>query len=435
MSALNLVQSDGRTLDPPVGFVGDGWVEADNVRSLDPQLMAAAEQLESAEEVGLLCQRAFDLGVSVWTLSQSRQLSADLSDQVDRFRADVDLLTARAVDAIAQQVDAVAEPSTGVLASAVEREAVGLKLAVAQAFDANDKSSALSRIEECVAGVAETSHAQTVDAVRQVLNPSAGSGPLADLRETIVREVSAPLEQVTATVGQLKEIAAAQEARRKERALGTAQGADYESRVAELLAEMGQSCGDVVHETGAQTGARGTSKVGDHVVEIAAGDGSFVRVVYESKKRARITMQKIRDELEAAARNRDAAVAVMVLSSDDCAPNRMPFQRVGVGRYIVVYDEETGDALALRVAYQQARADALTAYRADRSRDESSVDLEALLARIGEARNLLDQTTQIEAGIRRAQTCLDKTLKLGDKLRADIIEILDQCQALLSLDT
>jgi len=283
VSALNLVQSDGRALDPPVAYVGDGFVEADNVRSLDPHLVAAAEQLESAEEVGILCQRAFDLGVSVWTLSQSRQLSADLSDQVDRFRADVDLLTAKAVDAIAHQVATVAEPSTGILASAVEREVVGLKMAVAEAFDHNDKSSALSRIEESVSGVARTSQVQTVDAVRQVLNPSAGSGPLADLRESVVREISIPLQQVTATVDQLKEMAAADAARRAERALGTAQGADYESRVAELLAEMGQSVGDVVIETGATTGALGTAKVGDHVVEIATGDGSYVRVVFESR--------------------------------------------------------------------------------------------------------------------------------------------------------
>lgn len=85
MSALNLVRSDGRSLEPPVGYLGEGCVEADNVRSLDPQLMAAAEQLESAEEVGELCQRALEFGVAVWTVSQSRQLSADLSEQVDRF--------------------------------------------------------------------------------------------------------------------------------------------------------------------------------------------------------------------------------------------------------------------------------------------------------------------------------------------------------------
>lgn len=72
-----------------------------------------------------------------------------------------------------------------------------MKLAVAQAFDTNDTTSALSGIEECVADVAAASKAQTVDAVGQVLNPSAGSGPLADLRETIVRELATPLEQVT----------------------------------------------------------------------------------------------------------------------------------------------------------------------------------------------------------------------------------------------
>lgn len=433
MSHLEVVQPEVETVEPPLGYVGDGWVEADNLRTNDPQLLATAEQLDSAEKIGLVCQSAFDLGVAVWTLSQSRQISTDLSREVDRFRADVDLATANAITAIAEQVALVTQPESGVLASAVEREVAGLKAAVDEAFDANDKSSALSRIELCVSNVAKASNAQTVEAVRQVLNPSSGSGPLVDLRESIVREVSTPLEQVTATVAQLKEMAAADQARRTERAFGTAQGADYETRVAELLAEMGQSSGDVVIETGSQTGALGNSKVGDHVVEIATGAGSIVRVVFESKNRRRITMQQVRDELDTAAQNRDAIVAVMVLSNHDLAPNRMPFQRVGPGRYTVVYSEESGDALALRVAYQQARADALTLFRADRNDEDQTVDLEALLALLGEARTLLDQTSRIAAGIRKARSGLDATLKLGDKLRDDIVGILDQCQALISV--
>jgi hypothetical protein len=434
MSAVELAPPPDQTeLEPAVGYVGDGWVEADNLRARDPQLVAAAEQLQSAEEIGMLCQTAFELGVSVWTLSQSRQISTDLSDEIDRFRSEVHAATTDAVNAIGQEVAAVVEPDTGVLASAVEREAAGLKQAVAEAFDANDKSSALSQIEQSVSNVAAASRTQTVDAIRQVLNPSAGSGPLVDLRETIVREVSSPLEQVTATVGQLKEMVAADEARRAERARGTAQGGDYEAAVAELLAEMGQSCGDVVMETGAETGTLGTSKVGDHVVEVAAGDGSYVRIVFESKKRKKITMQKIRDELDTAAANRDATVALMVLSSEDCAPNRMPFQRVGIGRYVVVYSEDTGDTLALRVAYQQARADALTLHSAERGGDAPSIDLEALRARIGEACALLDTTSRIAAGIRKAQSSLDATLQLGEKMRADILETLDKCQALISV--
>lgn len=432
MSTLELVESDDQAPEVPVGYVGEGWVEADNIRSREVQLVAAADQLESAEQVGLLCQSVFDLGVAVWTLSQTRQISTDLSVQVDRFRAEVQTATATAVTAIGEQVATVTEPDTGILASAVGREVSGLKQAVADAFDANDKSSALSRIEECVSSVAAASKAQTVEAVRQVLNPSAGAGPLADLRETIVRELSVPLGQVTATVAHLKEMAAADQARRAERAVGTAQGADYETQVATLLAEMAQSSGDVVVETGTQTGTLGTSKVGDHVSEIATGEGSTVRVVFESKKRKRMTMQSIRDELDTAARNRDANVAVMVLSNDDCAPNRMPFQRVGAGRYTVVYSEDTGDALALRVAYQQARVDALTQYRADRSGQKQSVDLEALLALIGEARNLLDETSRLGAGIRKARSSLDATLKLGEKMRADITDILDKCQTLVS---
>lgn len=432
MSQLAVVRSGDEAMEPPVGYIGNGWVEADNIRTSDAQLLAAAEQLDSAEQVGLICQSVFDLGVTVWTLGRSRQISTDLSREVERFRTEVNLATETAVKAIGEQVAIVAEPGTGVLATAVGREVAGLKEAVAEAFDANDKSSALSRIEETVSSVAAVSKAQTVEAVRQVLNPSAATGPLADLRETIVREVSTPLGQVTTTVAQLKEMAAADQARRSERTLGTAQGADYESRVATLLAEMGQSSGDVVIETGAQTGALGAAKVGDHVIELATGDGSTVRVVFESKKRKRMTMQSIRDELDTAAKNRDASVAVMVLSGDDSAPNRMPFQRVGVGRYTVVYSEETGDTLALRVAYQQARADALAMYRADRSGQGQPVDLEALLALIGEARNLLDETTRLGAGIRKARSSLDATLKLGEKMRGDIMDILEKCQVLIS---
>jgi hypothetical protein len=433
MSVVQLDQSvNEAVVEAPVGYVGADWVEADNLRSRDPQLVSAAELLESAEEIGSLCESVFELGVSVWVLSQSRQISTDLSDQIDRFRGEVQTATVDAVNAIGEQVAAVTEPDEGVLASAVEREVAGLKMAIAQAFDANDKSSALSRIEGSVSNVAAASHAQTVEAIRQVLNPAAASGPLADLRETIVREVSNPLEQVTTTVAQLKEMASADEARRLERARGTAQGGDYESDVSQLLAEMGQSSGDLVHHTGAETGTLGNSKVGDHVVEIHTGSGSLVRVAFESKKRKRITLQKIRDELDACCTNRDARVALMVLSSEDSAPNRLPFQRIGVGRYIVVYDEMNRDALALRVAYQQARADALTLYGLERGGDTPSIDLEALEARLAEARTLLESTSRIGAGIRKAQSSLDSTLRLGEKMRNDIMETLDKIHALIT---
>jgi hypothetical protein len=143
MSVVQLDESvSGTVLESPVGYVGADWVEADNLRSRDPQLVATAELLESAAEIGSLCQSVFELGASVWLLSQSRQISTDLSDQIDRFRSEVQMATVDAVNAIGEQVDAVTEPDDGVLASAVQREVAGLKLAIAQAFDAHDKTSA-----------------------------------------------------------------------------------------------------------------------------------------------------------------------------------------------------------------------------------------------------------------------------------------------------
>lgn len=71
-------------------------------------------------------------------------------------------------------------------------------------------------------------------------------------------------------------------------------------------------------------------------------------------------------------------------------------------------------------------------HRTDRSSEDRSVDLETLLALINEARNLLNETTRIGAGIRKAQSSLEATLKLGEKMRGEIAHILDQCQALVS---
>lgn len=47
MSALTVVEPDDLAVAAPVGYVGDGWVEADNVRSHEAQLIAAADQLAS----------------------------------------------------------------------------------------------------------------------------------------------------------------------------------------------------------------------------------------------------------------------------------------------------------------------------------------------------------------------------------------------------
>jgi hypothetical protein len=85
-----------------------------------------------------------------------------------------------------------------------------------------------------------------------------------------------------------------------------------------------------------------------------------------------------------------------------------------------------------RLCHYRPRVDALTLYRADRSGQEQQVDFEALPALIGEARNLLDETSRLGAGIRKARSSLDATLKLGEKMRADIMDILDKCQALVS---
>ncbi len=426
---LKTVPNIGRK--QPVGYVAEGWVEADNIVTADKEFVAEAETLEDATEIGVLCQQTFDLGVFIRKQATSSAELRSFDERVKRFVEDVTRVTHDAVQSLDGEVGRIIDPDHGVLNEAVDLQLRNLSEAIDRAFDENDKRSALNRVQQAVRAAATDANEQSTRSLRNLLSVSTGDGPLAELRETIVREVSAPFLNLGDSLANVDKLLTAENARRDER-MGTHQGIEFEDALAQTLGELREVTGDVVTHTGTEPGPSG-SKVGDYVVEIHTGGGAEVRIVLECKKRSTSpSVAQIRKELDEAARNRDAAVAVMVLSSERSAPHDMPLWKLAEHRYVVVYDDLTRDALALRLAFQQARSDAL-AMLTTRG-DADVLDVDALVAKLTEARTLLSHLKQIQAGVTKARAALDTVKEHAVGMQTELLACLDVCDHLAKCD-
>ena len=410
--------------DLPAGYLADRTVRANNLQTDDEQFIAEAEGLESAVEIGALCQETFALGVMVRRLSTSSAELRSFDERVKRFVEDVARVTSEAVESLDGEVGRIIDPEQGVLNKAVDQQLQNLSQAIDRAFDENDKRSALNRMQQAVRTATTEANQQSTKSLRDVLSVSTGDGPLAQLRETIVREVSAPFTGLAESLAKVDKMLSVEAAKREEARKGTRQGIEFEEALAQTLAELCEVTGDVLTHTGNEPGPSG-AKTGDYVVDIHATTGETVRAVIECKKRAKLTAAQMRQELDDAAKNRDAIVAVMIVSSEKNSPHDMPFWRLAKHRYVVVYDDENRDALALRLAFQQARSDALSTLN-DRGAVEG-IDIVSLVAKLADARTLMKHLQQIQSGVTKGRAALDVIQGNATTMREELQSCLDDC--------
>jgi len=423
---LTTVPSKGH--EQPIGYVAESRVEANNLATTDEEFVAEAEALNDAAEIGALCQDTFDLGVFIRKLATSSAELRSFDQSVKRFIEDVTRVTHEAVQSLDGEVGRITDPDHGVLNEAVDLQLQNLSEAIDHAFDEDDKRSALNRMQEAVRTAATEANEQSTRSLRDLLSVSTGKGPLAELRDTIVREVSAPFVSFGDSLASVDKLLTAENARRDEHVKGTHQGIEFEDALAQTLGELCEVTGDVVTHTGTEPGPSG-AKVGDFVVEIHTGGGAEVRIVLECKKRLTpASVDQMRKELDKAAKNRGAAVAVMVLSSESSAPHDMPLWKLAEHRYVVVYDDITRDALALRLAFQQSRSDALATLST--RGDADGLDVDALVARLVEARTLLGHLRQIQAGVTKGRAALDTVKEHAVGMQTELLACLDECDQL-----
>jgi hypothetical protein len=144
-------------VEEPVGYVTEGWVEADNLMTGDEEFVAEAETLKDPAQIGALCQKTFDLGVLIRKQATSSADLLSFDERVKRFIDDVSRVTHDAVQSLAGEVGRITDPDHGVLNEAVDQQLRNLAEAIDHAFDADDKKSALNRVEQAVRPTQTTS--------------------------------------------------------------------------------------------------------------------------------------------------------------------------------------------------------------------------------------------------------------------------------------
>jgi hypothetical protein len=213
---------------------------------------------------------------------------------------------------------------------------------------------------------------------------------------------------------------AATQAAAAERHKGTAQGAEYEDRAVDVIADLALVYGDSVEHTGQQQGAAIDQKVGSKSGDVVSRVADGVNIVFEvmNRKRSQRSARAVREELASAMRNRQSPVAVAVLSSyDNPLVCGQPFQILDRDRnmYAVVWDELDGDLLALRVVYRLAREAALCA-----NRRQGSIDADALRRLSQEIQHTLAPLGELQQQHRNIAGCIDKAIGLTDGLKREV---------------
>ena len=97
-----------------------------------------------------------------------------------------------------------------------------------------------------------------------------------------------------------------------------------------------------------------------------------------------------------------------------------------------MYDDSTRDAMALRLAFQQARADALATLVT--TGDAEGIDLDVLVAKLAEARSFLSHLKQIQSGVRAGAKALSAIQDNAVTMQTKLLGCLDECDQLVNVD-
>jgi hypothetical protein len=249
-----------------------------------------------------------------------------------------------------ESLDRVFSEDGGILKTALEKY-LGEGGKLEDLFDPQRKDSAISRISSIF-----EEHFRGRDSVLyKLLDHSNVESPIASLKK----------ELVEGYLKDMRERLIAKEAIKEEREKGTAKGREYQKEVFDKLNELCKPYLDIPEYTADTIGRVAKSKVGDVVVTVdpSSTSGVSLRMVIEAKDSGSYSVQKIRDELEEAKKNRDASVAIAVFTSTTCPSGCEPFQQYGDDKIICTFDPEGSDCLALCLAYRLSRILALSKVR------------------------------------------------------------------------
>jgi hypothetical protein len=321
-------------------------------------------------------------------------------------------------DRVASQVDELLRQNFGDVDGRLPRtleaflgDRGSLRTFTRELFDEERRDSAIGRLR----GLLGTYFDGDGSRLAQLLDPTRLGSPLHQFRTEVGRGFEQLNERLTA-------IEAAAAARASERARSSAKGADFEDLVEVLLAGVLRGADHQLERTATSGGDVLRSRKGDFVITLdpATVRGATLRVVVECKDRA-VSGRAMRDELEEARRNRDAAVGLVVFSAVHAPAGIAPFD-VRMGDVYCVIDPECPAPETLGAAVRLARLVALASIReASMDVDSAAVReaLERISAELDAVRGLKTRLATIATAARSVSTGLDQ---LRDAIVARIAE-------------
>jgi len=390
----------------------------DRLRLSDRSLASFVEQ-RAPDDRAELIERALRIGLHALQ-------DAGTSIDVEMVRREFDSLLERNVSAnerAAHELDQVLRTNfadqDGRLPRTLERflgDRGQLNKFVSDLFDESKRDSAIGRMRQLLG----TYFDGDASRLAQLLDPTRLGSPLHQFRN----EMTQGFEKLNERLAALE---AAQIARASERSKSAAKGADFEDLLEQMLAEAARGAGDLVERTGAVSGDVLRSKKGDFLLTIDPQwcHGADLRVVIEAKNR-KLSWREIREELDAAKRNRGAAIAVAIFSPEHAPAGIEPFD-VRYGHVFCVVDPADGDQSTLAAAIKLARLYAV----ATLAEHEDAIDAARVIASVGAIKTELEALRGLKMQLTSMSKAAGEVTSGLDRLRDAILARVSDAEAQL----
>lgn len=421
MEAANIVQlpSDPTTHDR-VAIDGDR-VTLEHLSLTDAGLARFLTERSPAERASLVA-RAMRIGLLAL---QDAGASLDV-DVVRREFEGMVRQTESLNERVAQQVDEVLRRNfadgEGRLPRMLETflgDRGQLRTFTRELFDEDRRDSAIGRMRILLGNYFDGDASR----LAQLLDPTRMGSPLHQFRSEVSKGFEALNDRLTA-------IEAAATARAGERARSSAKGADFEDLLEGMLADATRGGDHVVERTGDVAGDVLRSKKGDFVLTVdpATTRGASVRIVVECKDRV-VSGRAMRNELNEAKRNRDAAVGLVVFSAAHAPAGIAPFD-VRMGDVYCAIDPDEPEPATLDAALRLARLLALASTR----ETDTEVDAAAVHEALQRVRAELDDVRGLKTKLTTIGTAA-KAVNAGlDQLREGIVARIAEAEVELRVD-
>jgi len=421
MEAARIVQLPTTArLSPAVTVDGDR-LTIEHLTLVDPALSAFVAEREAADRP-LVVERALRIGL---TALQDAGVTLDVDVVRREFETHLARTTA-ANDKAAAALDVLLRQNfadgDGRLPRTLEHflgDRGQLRAFVNDLFDEGKRDSAIGRIRSLLG----TYFDGDASRLAQLLDPTRLGSPLHQFRTEVSDGFAKVHERLTA-------IEAAALARASERSRSAAKGTDFEEQVEAVLADLARGSGDLLDRTTDEKGDVMGSKKGDFLLTMDAKHtrGAEVRIVVECKDRP-MSGRAMREELEAAKRNRAACVALVCFSTAHAPSGIAPFD-VRAGDVYCVLDPEAPDRAVLEAAVRLARLLALATLR----EQESDIDPTAIAAALVAIRNQLDAIRTLKTQLTSIGTASLAVNAGLDKLREGVLARVAEAEEQLRAD-